>query len=87
MRIVFVIASLNSGGAERVIANLANCFAAQKDEIELILFNDVRYYELDERVKVHIIKEEKRRTLTLRRKGQESISFKYGFDQYVSHDV
>lgn len=50
MRIVFVIASLNSGGAERVIANLANCFAAQKDEIELILFNDVRYYELDERV-------------------------------------
>lgn len=63
MRIVFVIASLNSGGAERVIANLANCFAAQKDEIELILFNDVRYYELDERVKVHIIKEEKRGVL------------------------
>lgn len=37
MRIAFVIASLNSGGAERVIANLANCFVSQKDEIDLIL--------------------------------------------------
>ena len=40
MRIAFVIASLNSGGAERVIANLANCFVSQKDEIDLILFNE-----------------------------------------------
>ena len=38
MKIAFVIASLNSGGAERVIANLANCFVSQKDEIDLILF-------------------------------------------------
>ena len=45
MRIAFVIASLNSGGAERVIANLANCFVSQKDEIELILFNDTIYYD------------------------------------------
>lgn len=60
MRIAFVIASLNSGGAERVIANLANCFVSQKDEIDLILFNDTIYYELDKRVRVHIIKEDKR---------------------------
>lgn len=45
MRIAFVIASLNSGGAERVIANLANCFVSQKDEIDLILFNDTIYYD------------------------------------------
>ena len=60
MRIAFVIASLNSGGAERVIANLANCFVSQKDEIDLILFNDTIYYELDKRIRVHIIKEDKR---------------------------
>lgn len=60
MRIALIIASLNSGGAERVIANLANCFVAQNDKIALILFNDVKYYELDKRVEIHIIKEEKR---------------------------
>ena len=53
MVISFVLASLGSGGAERVVSLLANKMSEHGHQIEIIClkFNDV-YYQLDSRVKV-----------------------------------
>ena len=60
MKITFVIASLNAGGAEHVVANLANAFVKQNDDIHIILLKDIRYYYLNESITVHIVSEEKK---------------------------
>lgn len=46
MRVVFVISSLSSGGAERVIANLANKFAREGNATSLILFSRKSCYQI-----------------------------------------
>jgi glycosyltransferase involved in cell wall biosynthesis len=53
MNIVFVLASLGSGGAERVVSLLANKMVERGHQVEIIClkFNDV-YYQTDSRVKV-----------------------------------
>lgn len=53
MNIVFVLASLGSGGAERVVSLLANKMVERGNQVEIIClkFNDV-YYQTDSRVKV-----------------------------------
>lgn len=53
MRIVYTLASLGSGGAERVVSLLANKMAEQGHQVEIIClkFNDV-YYKLHPEVKV-----------------------------------
>lgn len=53
MMIVFVLASLGSGGAERVVSLLANKMVERGHQVEIIClkFNDV-YYQTDSRVKV-----------------------------------
>ena len=47
MKILFVTASLGSGGAERVVSLLANKMTERKHQVEIIClkFNDV-YYKL-----------------------------------------
>ena len=51
MKIGFVIYSLGSGGAERVLVNLAN-FLSKKYEVYIFTFsNDDSFYELDENIK------------------------------------
>lgn len=53
MNIVFVLASLGSGGAERVVSLLANEIVELGRQVEIIClkFNDI-YYKTDSRVKV-----------------------------------
>lgn len=52
MKILFIISTLKSGGAERVCAVLANELCGSHD-ISLLKFdNDKPFYEIDERVKV-----------------------------------
>ncbi len=53
MKIIFLLASLGCGGAERVVSLLANKMCEDGHDVQIIClkFNDV-YYQIDERVKV-----------------------------------
>ena len=52
MKIAFFFGSMKRGGAERVIASLANTFCAQGDEVHIITKdNGASEYPLDERVR------------------------------------
>lgn len=65
MKIVFTLASLGSGGAERVVSLLANKMAEQGHFVEIIClkFNDV-YYELHPEVKVTLAMQQTKNRLT-----------------------
>lgn len=65
MNIVFVLASLGSGGAERVVSLLANKMVESGHQVEIIClkFNDV-YYQTDSRVKVTLAMEHTKNRLT-----------------------
>ena len=65
MNIVFVLASLGSGGAERVVSLLANKMVERGYQVEIIClkFNDV-YYQTDSRVKVTLAMEQTKNRLT-----------------------
>lgn len=53
MKIIFVISAMNGGGAERVIATLANCYADQGDEVTILMVaGDESAYPLDPRVHI-----------------------------------
>ncbi len=55
MKISFVIPSLGSGGAERVISILANYWAEKDHEVAIFTFDDGRdqpFYELDRRIRL-----------------------------------
>lgn len=57
MKILFCIDSMTSGGAERVIANLANYLVKDKNDITILtLLQRESSYELDSRVKYHSLK-------------------------------
>ncbi|WP_340077597.1 glycosyltransferase family 4 protein [Leptobacterium sp. I13] len=51
MKIDFIISSLGGGGAERVMALLANHFALKGNDVTIVTFNDGEAYELNENVK------------------------------------
>ena len=52
-KIVFVIPNLNQGGAERVLATLANRFAQDGSEISIITFdNGNSFYTLDQNISI-----------------------------------
>lgn len=65
MNIVFVLASLGSGGAERVVSLLANKMVERGHQVEIIClkFNDV-YYQTDSRVKVTLAMQQTKNRLT-----------------------
>ena len=65
MNIVFVLASLGSGGAERVVSLLANKMVELGLQVEIIClkFNDV-YYQTDSRVKVTLAMQQTKNRLT-----------------------
>ena len=65
MRITFLLASLGSGGAERVVSLLANKMVERGHQVEIIClkFNDV-YYQTDSRVKVTLAMEQTQNRLT-----------------------
>lgn len=59
MRITFVAANLNSGGAERVMSLLANQFIKSGYEVEFVfLKKDIRFYPLHDKVNVLIAEKE-----------------------------
>jgi len=55
-KIVFVITSLNSGGAERVLANLVNTFSIDFEVHLILLYNEPLFYKLDQTVTIHYLK-------------------------------
>ena len=51
MKIVFVVSAMNGGGAERVIATLANKYAAGGDDVTILMVaGNVSVYPLDQRI-------------------------------------
>lgn len=57
-KIVILINSLESGGAERVVSNLLNVWVKEYD-CYLILIHNYKFYELDERIKIISLDEPK----------------------------
>ena len=57
-KIVFLINSLESGGAERVVSNLLNNLV-DKNDCYLILIHDYKFYNIDSRVKIITLNESK----------------------------
>ena len=52
MKLLFVITSLENGGAERVCASLANYFST-KHEVEILYFSGEIFYEISPKVKLN----------------------------------
>lgn len=65
MRITFLLASLGSGGAERVVSLLANKMVESRHQVEIIClkFSDI-YYQTDSRVKVTLAMQQTKNRLT-----------------------
>ena len=56
LKIDFIISKMSSGGAERVVANLANYFSEKKYIVRVITFNPGDHYQLNEdihRIRLH----------------------------------
>ena len=59
MKIIFVTASLNSGGSERVMSLLANSFALRGHDVEIVCVNKpIVFYPIDNSVKVCLVSNE-----------------------------
>lgn len=52
MKLLFVITSLENGGAERVCASLANYFS-KENEVEILYFSGEIFYEISSKVKLN----------------------------------
>lgn len=65
MKIAFLLASLGSGGAERVVSLLANKLVDSRHQVEIIClkFSDI-YYQTDSRVKVTLAMQQTKNRLT-----------------------
>ena len=65
MKIIYLTASLGSGGAERVVSLLANKMVEQGHQVEIIClkFNDI-YYQTDSRIKVTLAMRQTNNRLT-----------------------
>lgn len=66
MKMAFYISSLGKGGAERVIANLANYFA-KKSQVTLILDTKKIDYKLDENIELVILDHEHKSNFILKK--------------------
>ena len=56
MKLMFCLGSLDRGGAERVVCNLANYFARKDDEVTIMVtrLNNIGY-ELDKKIKIVVL--------------------------------
>ena len=65
MKIIFTLASLGSGGAERVVSLLSNKMAEQGHQMEIVClkFNDV-YYQLHPEIKITLAMQQTKNRLT-----------------------
>ncbi len=56
MKLLFITASLNSGGSERVMSLLANMFSQKGNNVEIVCLNKpVVFYQMDEKVTVSLV--------------------------------
>lgn len=71
-KICFVIGSLSLGGAERMVANLANSFSKIDDlDVSILLFENKVDYQLEKNVQIHFLNYKKNKfskALNLRKK-------------------
>ncbi|MDR1031954.1 MAG: glycosyltransferase family 4 protein [Holosporales bacterium] len=70
MRIVFVISSLGSGGAERVLSGLANHFVTKNNEVSIVTFSPagtVPFYPLDPNINLIQLDQLREDTFCLKR--------------------
>lgn len=59
MKLIFIAANLNSGGAERVMSLLANQFSENGYDVEFVfLKKDIRFYPLHQNVKIKVAENE-----------------------------
>ncbi len=89
-KIVFLINSLESGGAERVVSNLLNNLV-DKNDCYLILIHNYKFYNIDSRVKIITLNESKELSgitkllrLPILAYKLSKIIKKYEFDRIVS---
>jgi GalNAc-alpha-(1->4)-GalNAc-alpha-(1->3)-diNAcBac-PP-undecaprenol alpha-1,4-N-acetyl-D-galactosaminyltransferase len=74
-KIVFLITSLNSGGAERNLVNLVNSFNL-KYEVHLILFyNEPKFYKLNKEIVIHHLNEKYSPSKSVFRSVKQNIFF------------
>ena len=66
MKVLFCIGSLEKGGAERVISNIANGFANNNDVHIVTTINKIEY-NIDERVSLHSLEEQNNEKVFLKR--------------------
>jgi glycosyltransferase involved in cell wall biosynthesis len=59
MKKLFIVNTLSSGGAEKVVATLANKMATDGDEVHIILLYDKITYEINEKVNIHLLTNKK----------------------------
>lgn len=88
MKIVFAVSAMNGGGAERVVATLASRFAAQGDDVTILMVaGDTSVYPLHNDVKQLSIGQPSGGNLLVQIKRIASMRkyFKTHKDQYVYH--
>ena len=61
MKILFCLGSLNKGGAERVVTNLANYFIKNNEVSIVITSSDLPQYELDEKIVINHLDESRKK--------------------------
>lgn len=70
MRVIFCLGSLNKGGAERVVCNLANYFVDKGDDVSIVITKPCRRaYRINKKIKVVVLdhSEKKRAFRNIRR--------------------
>ena len=89
-KIVILINSLESGGAERVVSNLLNLWV-KKYDCYLILIHNYKFYEIDERIKIISLEESKELSSFLKLLRLPILAYKlskiikfYKFDNIIS---
>lgn len=57
MKICFLKHAMAAGGAERTVAYLSNYFVKEGIDVDLVLYGDKGFYELDEKINIYYISE------------------------------
>lgn len=86
-RVLFIINSLNKGGAERVVASLANFMANRGHEIVVLCFKNSLAFEIHPKVKVVFVGENRKRLLGLWKDIRNLNSLIRGLEEQGSFDI
>jgi GalNAc-alpha-(1->4)-GalNAc-alpha-(1->3)-diNAcBac-PP-undecaprenol alpha-1,4-N-acetyl-D-galactosaminyltransferase len=74
-KIVFLITSLNSGGAERNLVNLINSFSSKYEVHLILLYNEPKFYKLDKEIVTHHLNEKYLPSKNVFQSVKQNISF------------